>query len=48
MLHLDITGVLAKTISPSMGIPDQELGALRTSVKRYMEEWLKERWRPPP
>ncbi len=26
-----------------MGIPDQEFAALRTSMKRYIEDWLKER-----
>src|SRR3989338_1651114 len=43
MLHLDIQAALAKAITPSMGIPDQELTAMRTSVKRYTEDWLKER-----
>ncbi len=43
MLHLDITGVLGKTITPAMGIPDQELGALRTTMKRHIEAWLQER-----
>ncbi|MBU0458900.1 hypothetical protein KJ652_04585 [Patescibacteria group bacterium] len=43
MLTLDITNALAKTITPSFGIPDQELSALRTSMKRYTEDWLNER-----
>ncbi len=43
MLHLDIQATLAKAITPSMGIPDQELTALRTSMKRHAEDWLKER-----
>ena len=43
MLRLDITAALAKAITPSMGIPDQELGALRTSMKKHVEDWLKER-----
>ncbi len=43
MLSLDVTAALAKAITPSMGIPDQELSALRTSMKRYVEDWLKER-----
>lgn len=43
MLHLDIQATLAKAITPSMGIPDQELTALRTGMKRYIEDWLKER-----
>lgn len=45
MLHLDVTAALAKTITPSMGIPDQELGALRTSMRRYVSDWLIERQR---
>ena len=43
MLTLDISGTLAKTITPSHGIPDQELTALRTGMKRYIENWLRER-----
>jgi len=43
MLSLDITAALGKTITPSYGIPDQELSALRTTMKRYTEDWLKER-----
>ena len=43
MLHLDIQATLAKAITPSVGIPDQEITALRTSMKRHTEEWLKER-----
>ncbi|MBI3816282.1 hypothetical protein HY285_01915 [Candidatus Peregrinibacteria bacterium] len=43
MLHLDISGATAKTITSSAGIPEQELGALRTSMRRYIEDWLKER-----
>lgn len=43
MLHLDITSTLAKAITPSMGIPDQELSALRTSMRRYVEDYLRER-----
>lgn len=43
MLHLDIQATLAKAITPSMGIPDQELTALRTSVKRFVDEYLRER-----
>ncbi len=45
MLHLDITPSLAKTITPSLGIPDQELISLRTTMKRYVEDWLHERAR---
>ena len=43
MLTLDITGTLAKTITPTKGIPEQEFINLKTSVKRYTEDWLKER-----
>lgn len=45
MIQLDITGTLAKAITPSMGIPDQEFSALRTSMKKHVEDWLKERSR---
>lgn len=45
MLQLDITAALAKAITPSMGIPDQEFSALRTTMRRYIEDWLKERQR---
>lgn len=43
MLHLDVTAALAKAITPSMGIPDQELSSLRTGMKRYIGDWLSER-----
>ncbi|MBI3332207.1 hypothetical protein HYZ99_04625 [Candidatus Peregrinibacteria bacterium] len=43
MLHLDIQSTLAKAITPSMGIPDQELTALRTSMKRHIDDYLRER-----
>jgi len=43
MLHLNIDSALAKAITPTRGIPDQELTAVRTSVRRYVENWLKER-----
>lgn len=45
MLQLDITGALAKIITPSAGIPDQELTAIRSTMKRHIEDWLKERSR---
>ena len=45
MLQLDITSTLAKLITPSMGIPDQEITALRTSMRKHIEDWLKERSR---
>lgn len=43
MLHLDISSALAKAITPSYGIPEQEITALRTTMKRHLEDWLKER-----
>jgi len=43
MLTLDISGTLAKSITPSKGIPEQEFTGLKTSMKRYIEDWLKER-----
>lgn len=43
MLQLDITQALAKAITPSRGIPDQEIVGLRTGMKRYIENWLQER-----
>ncbi len=43
MLHLDVSAALAKSITNSMGVPDQEFTALRSTVKRYVEDWLSER-----
>src|SRR4051812_3838489 len=43
MLTVDVTGCLGKTITPSLGVPDQEMTALHTPMKRYIEEWLEER-----
>ncbi len=45
MLTLDIKGTLAKVITPSMGIPDSEFAGVRSSMRRYTEEWLAERER---
>lgn len=45
MISLDVSQTLAKAITPSHGIPDQELSALRTGLRRYVQEWLKERER---
>jgi glucose-6-phosphate isomerase len=45
MLTLDVKGTLAKVITPSHGIPDQEFAGIRSSMRRYTEEWLKERER---
>ena len=43
MLHLDIAGALAATITPTHGIKNEDLTQLRTAMKRYTEDWLKER-----
>jgi glucose-6-phosphate isomerase len=43
MLTLDVSGALAKAITPSFGVPEQELTALRTSMRRYIGDWLEER-----
>ncbi|MDD5026673.1 MAG: hypothetical protein PHH13_04865 [Candidatus Peribacteraceae bacterium] len=43
MLTLDISSTLARAITPSLGIPDQELSGLRSSMRRYIDDWLKER-----
>ncbi|MDD4628505.1 MAG: hypothetical protein PHE68_03895 [Candidatus Peribacteraceae bacterium] len=43
MLSLDVTATLAKAITPSFGIPDQEFSALRTGMRKYVQNWLKER-----
>jgi glucose-6-phosphate isomerase len=45
MLQFDASATLAKLLTPSFGIPEQELTALRTGMKRYVEEWLAERER---
>jgi len=43
MLHLDVSAALAKAITPSRGIPDQELSSVRTGLRRYVDDFLKER-----
>lgn len=43
MLTLDIKGTLAKTITPSFGISDNEFSAVRSQIRRYTELWLSER-----
>lgn len=45
MLHLDVTAALAKAITPSRGIPDQELSSVQTGMRRYVDDFLKERAR---
>ncbi len=39
MLHVDITPTLAKILTPSVGISDQEMLGLRTSMKRFIGEF---------
>jgi glucose-6-phosphate isomerase len=43
MLSLDITGVLAKTITPSLGIPENDFGTIKNTLKNYIKDFLKER-----
>lgn len=43
MLTLDISSALAKAITPSFGIPESELSAMRTGVRRHIGDWLEER-----
>lgn len=43
MLQLDISAAMGKAITPNKGIPEQELGAILTSLRRYIEEFGKER-----
>ena len=43
MINLDVAGTLAKAITAAKGIPDQELTGLYTGMKRYIEDFLKER-----
>lgn len=43
MLHLDISAATAKLLTPTYGITNQECTSLRTTVRRYIEEWLQER-----
>ncbi|TSC57776.1 MAG: glucose-6-phosphate isomerase [Candidatus Peregrinibacteria bacterium Greene0416_19] len=45
MLHLDISAATAKLITSTAGIPEQEFTLLRTNMRRYIEDWLKERSR---
>lgn len=43
MLHLDITSVLAKVLTPSLGIPEHELTAMKSSMKRMIADVQLER-----
>lgn len=42
MLHVDITASLAKTLTPSHGVSDHDITGLRTSMKRFVNEWKEE------
>ena len=43
MISLDITGVLAKTITPSLGVCENELATINNTLKNYVADFLKER-----
>ncbi len=43
MITLSIDGLLGKTITPAMGLPESEITALRTPMRRAIEQFLKER-----
>lgn len=43
MLHLDASASFAKALTPSLGITDQDFTAMRTTMKRYVQEWMQER-----
>jgi len=43
MIQIDIAGCLADSITPSKGIPDQDMQGLQTSLRRYITEFVKER-----
>lgn len=43
MLHVDVSASFAKALTPSYGITDQDFTQLRTSMKRYIQEWTQER-----
>lgn len=43
MLQLDISASMGKVITPNKGIPEQEFSSLLTSLRRYIENYNKER-----
>ena len=43
MLQIDISAALGKAITPSHGVPEQELTGIRTSLRRYVEDIRRER-----
>lgn len=43
MLQLDISAAMGKAITPNRGIPEQEFSSILTSLRRYIEDFKKER-----
>lgn len=43
MLQLDISAAMGKAITPNKGIPEQEFSGILTSLRRYIEDFRKER-----
>lgn len=43
MLQLDISAAMGKAITPNKGIPEQEFSSILTSLRRYIEDYNKER-----
>ena len=43
MLQLDISAAMGKVITPNRGIAEQEFSGILTSLRRYIEEFVRER-----
>ena len=43
MLQLDISAAMGKVITPNRGIPEQEFSSILTSLRRYIDDFVKER-----
>ncbi|MBI4129534.1 hypothetical protein HY464_02470 [Candidatus Peregrinibacteria bacterium] len=43
MLHLDTSAAMAKLLTPTYGVTNEEITQLRTTARRYVEQWLGER-----
>lgn len=43
MLQLDISAAMGKVITPNKGIPEQEFSSILTSLRRYIDDFVKER-----
>ena len=43
MLQLDISAAMGKAITPNRGIPEQEFSSILTSLRRYIDDFVKER-----